>query len=110
MILWGVRVEGSFVVKCYDGPSAFREERARLERRDGTAQAVVSRDGGETWRLVPWGSSVRPDPRPPRRPTQRRLVGPGVGSARPGWVRGVYGWLRAASGRPVPVFRRNGGG
>jgi hypothetical protein len=66
MILWGVRRAGGYVERAFDGPSAFRLESA-LMGRDPVAQVVVSRDG-VSWRLVPWESSVRPDPRPPRRP------------------------------------------
>lgn len=94
-------MEGSFVVRCYDGPSAFREEAARLERRDTLAQAVVSRDGGETWRLVPWGSTVRPDPRPPRRPRRVGLLDRlGRGGS---WL----AWLAArVRSKPDPFGRR----
>lgn len=106
MIHWGVRVEGSYVVRCYDGPSAFREEKAWREERRREAQVVVSRDGGETWWVVPWGSTVRPDPAPPRRPTVRP-------QSRRGWVRLWRGVLtrcgvgmRPDSVRVGPVFRR----
>jgi len=67
-ISWGVRVQGSYVVRCYDGPSAFAEEALLRERQDYTAQVVVSRDGGETWVLVPWTSTVRASPFPPEKP------------------------------------------
>lgn len=107
MILWGVRCEGSFVVRCYDGPSAFREEGLRLSR-DASAQAVVSRDGGETWVLVPWSSAVRPAPRQPLRGDVRPCEWWGVARGRGSVSEWLVGRLRADSARAVRLFRRRG--
>jgi hypothetical protein len=86
-VRWGVRVEGSFVVPCRDGLSAFREESLRRAYGDDTAQAVVmDRDG---WRVVSWGSAVRPDPLPPPQAT--------------GWLEALRRW-----GRNRLAFRRRG--
>jgi hypothetical protein len=51
------------VVVVTDGLSAFREESLRRAYGDFTAQACWS--DGSGWVLVDWGSSLRPDPRPP---------------------------------------------
>lgn len=72
MIWWGVRREPGVVYRVYDGPRAFREERILREEGWGAAQACVSADRGETWRLVPWESTVRADPVPPAGARQLR--------------------------------------
>lgn len=80
-VRWGVRVAGSFVFECTDGPSAFLVERVRRATGDSSAQAVTW--GGRGWVLVGWDDLRRPDPVPPvrargwreawRRRGQRRL-------------------------------------
>jgi hypothetical protein len=105
MIYWGVWLDEEVVVRCYDGPSAFREEEIRQGLGWHRAQVVVSRDG-VVWRMVPWESSVRPDPCPPRRASVRPA------STR-GWRRVcevVFRWLgvgmRPDSVRVVGPWRR----
>jgi hypothetical protein len=58
-------VEGSSVLVCADGLSAFRRERVYRGFGYRPAVAVWSVDGGVTWRRVPDASLVRPDPVPP---------------------------------------------
>lgn len=66
MIIWGVRQAEGVVVRAYDGPRAFVLEAQLRERGWHDAQAVVSRDAGWSWRLVPFTSVLRPGPRVPR--------------------------------------------
>lgn len=105
MIYWGVWLDEEVVVRVYDGPSAFREEAVRQESGWHRAQAVVSRDG-VVWRFVPWESTVRPDPRPPRRASVRPSEPKGV----TGWAKRVLGALgfgmRPDSVRVVGLWRR----
>jgi hypothetical protein len=76
MIYWGVRAGGS-VRRAFDAEAAFQEESRLRAWGWHEAQVVVSRDGRE-WRLVPWESVLRADPRPPQRLSEPRWVGGGA--------------------------------
>lgn len=105
-LVWGVRYPPGHVCRAYDMTSAFLDEKRYLSRG---AQACVSRDGGVTWSLVPWGSMVRPAPAPPRRPTPLGSRGPGVGGFREGVFFRLWRRLRGPSVPRQAQFRRNRG-